>query len=231
MLRPHPAISVATSAGLALGGGAAPVFAADAVAGVVVIRVGQADAFSRVEFGGAQPRSARREGDELVLRFGSVAAPNLSLLRVDPPRYLTTASARETPAGLELRLKLAPGVDAKVGRADGATYVNLSPGTAAPAPSDQKPDRRANPVPASGVVKLHASLHQSTLALRFDWNAPVGAAVFRRGEAIWIVFDAKARVDTSEVPQRLAQVQRIEAAPSADATVIRLIAPAGCWRA
>ncbi len=239
-MRSRPAISLAVTASLALGGGApfamaapetgppvsgTPEGPATDAAGGVSIKVGQAEAFSRIEFDGVQPRSARREGGDLVLQFGQVSPPNLSLLRVDPPRYLKTASTRQTPAGMELRLTLAEGVQVKIGRADGGTYVNLAPVDATPAPKDQTPDRKVDPVPASGKVKMHAALQNGVLQLRFDWRAPVGAAVFRRGEAVWLVFDAHADVDLSEVPGALPQARRIEVVSSPNATALRILAP------
>ncbi len=225
-MRPRPAISLAASASLVLGGGGAPAVAlAQAPASAVSVKVGQADAFSHIEFDQTQPRSARREGDDLVLQFGASAPPNLALLRVDPPRYLTTASTRQTPGGTELRLTLAQGVEAKLGRADGGAYVNLYPGATTPAPPDQTPARKGDPAPASGMVKMHATLDHGALALRFDWRAPVGAAVFRRGEAVWIVFDAKASLDLSEAPNGLPQAGRMAAVPTRDATALRIVAP------
>ena len=231
-MRSRPAISLAVSASLALGSGAAAptAWAADSPAapeasGGVSIKVGQAEAFSRIEFDQVQPRSARREGQDLVLQFGHVSPPNLSLLRVDPPRYLKTASTQTTPEGTELRLTLAEGVEAKVGHADGGAYVNLSPSAGSVAPADQVPGRKVDPIPASGVVKVHAGLQQGTLSLRFDWRAPVGAAVFRRGEAIWVVFDAHARLDLGEAPGGLPQARRIEVVAAPNVTALRILAP------
>ena len=233
-MRSRPAISLAVSASLALGSGAAaPAAWADATpqatdaTGGVSVKVGQAEAFSRIEFDSVQPKSARRDGQDLVLQFGHVAPPNLSLLRVDPPRYLKTASTRETADGLELRLTLAPGVEAKLGRADGGAYVNLSPAASSAAPADQTPDRKVDPVPASGVLKADADLQHGTLSLRFDWRAPVGAAVFRRGEAIWVVFDAHAKLDLSEAPGGLPQARRIEPVAGPNVTAFRILAPEG----
>ncbi len=235
-MRSRPAISLAVSASLALGSGAAAPVAWSAATdssatpdapGGVSIKVGQAEAFSRIEFDGVQPRSARRDGQDLVLQFGHVGAPNLSLLRVDPPRYLKTASAQVTPQGLELRLTLAEGVEARVGHADGGAYVNLSPSAGAAAPADQVADHKADPVPASGVVKVHAGLQEGTLSLRFDWRAPVGAAVFRRGEAIWVVFDAHAKLDLGEAPGGLPQARRIEVVAAPNVTALRILAPQG----
>ncbi len=232
-MRSRPAISLAVSASLALGSGAATPTAwaaadgpvAPEASGGVSIKVGQAEAFSRIEFDQVQPRSARRDGQDLVLQFGHVSPPNLSLLRVDPPRYLKTASTQTTPEGMELRLTLAEGVQAKIGHADGGAYVNLSPSVSTAAPADQTPGRKVDPVPASGVVKVHAGLQQGTLSLRFDWRAPVGAAVFRRGEAIWVVFDAHAKLDLGEAPGGLPQARRVEVVAASNVTALRILAP------
>jgi len=55
--------------------------------------------------------------------------------------------------------------------------------------------------------------------LRFDWKQPVAAAVFRRINKLWIVFDAKRRVD----PDKILGVKPKpnEASPAADATTPR----------
>ena len=57
----------------------------------------------------------------------------------------------------------------------------------------------ADPVPVDGRVVVAASDADGEFLARFEWAAPVGAAVFRRGAAIWIVFDAEAELDLSEV--------------------------------
>jgi len=64
--------------------------------------------------------------------------------------------------------------------------------------------------PAEGQVALEnaddakitsiASTDTNVLALlRFDWDEPVGAAVFRRAGALWVVFDKLTQVDTSNL--------------------------------
>tara|TARA_R110002072_G_scaffold92798_2_gene206149 strand:- start:255 stop:3677 length:3423 start_codon:yes stop_codon:yes gene_type:complete len=56
-------------------------------------------------------------------------------------------------------------------------------------------------VPEGGPLRVTATETEGDLLARFPWQAPVGAAVFRRGDAIWIVFDAEADLDMSEVAQ------------------------------
>ena len=71
-------------------------------------------------------------------------------------------------------------------------------------PCSRKPRRwftapERNPVPASGVVPIRGVALGGDLLMRFDWAAPVPAAAFRRGEAIWIVFAAEADLDAGEL--------------------------------
>ncbi len=57
--------------------------------------------------------------------------------------------------------------------------------------------------------------------LRFPWSDPVAAAVFRRGDQLWIVFDAPATFDPAllTVP---GVIRAVEAVPVARATALRL---------
>ena len=64
-----------------------------------------------------------------------------------------------------------------------------------PIPERAGPD----PVPASGVVRAAARTSDSDLVLTFQWANLPGAAVFRRSEALWIVFDAAAELDLAEL--------------------------------
>lgn len=229
-MRARPALSLVLAASLSLGsGGVSPLALAAAAPGALTIRVGQADGFSHIEFVGAEPHSARREGHDLVLLFPHLASADVAALKVDPPKFLKTAAATPVAGGVEVRLTLEDGAQARVGRADGGGFVNLSGDPyATPAPPNQAPDQtRPNPVPASRVVRMRAALEDGRLVLRFPWAAPLGAAAFRRGEAIWLVFDANATVDLSEAPRGLPQPRRIEQTPDTHATALRILAPAG----
>src|SRR5205814_5346260 len=65
-------------------------------------------------------------------------------------------------------------------------------------------------------------------ALRFDWTKPVAAAVWRRGDRIWVLFDAPSQIDLAEVRQNgRAAVPAIEQVENARATVLRLETIAG----
>jgi tetratricopeptide (TPR) repeat protein len=195
---------------------------------------------TKIEFhwaGGAKV-STRRNGQTLTLHFSRDAKPDISTLRIMPPRWLKGAEQRHTAGGLEIDLLLADDAEAKVGADDGVIFVNLfarpaSPAgpppaetaeaTPLPAPEPRAP--RPNPMPASGVVHMAAELAGPQVRLRFDWAHPAGAAVFRRGEALWLVFDAPATLDVSKAPRGVSQYRRMEAIKGRDYAAIRIISP------
>ena len=120
----------------------------------------------------------------------------------------------------EIVVTLAEGADARSGVADGAVFLNLYPaGATAQAPG-------VGAVPAGGAVPVRATTAEDRVTLTFDWAAPVGAAVFRRGEAVWVVFDTAARMDMSRA-RALAPASDARWAVGPDYTAIRIAAPEG----
>lgn len=228
-------VSVAVPAGVA-----GPAFAAPAP--LEVRSATRADGITRIEFrwaGGARV-TQRRKGQTLTLRFSRDAKPDISTLRILPPKWLKGAEARHVGGALEIDLLLADDADAKVGAADGAIFVNLFAKPEAPEPAPAQTAEaappaataestprgpRPNPIPAGGVVRMATDMAGSQARLKFDWANPVGAAVFRRGEAVWIVFDAPATIDISKAPRGLSQFSRVQALKGKDYAAVRLVAP------
>jgi tetratricopeptide (TPR) repeat protein len=231
--------SVGAPAGFAETTAMAPV----AAGGPLSVRVAQSADFSRVEFRfpGAKV-SSRRDGQKLILHFSRFAKPDMTRLRVDPPHWLKTADAAQAGGGLDLTLTLADGADAKVGDGDGATFVNLF-SAKAPEPADAKAAgakpaddktaqampapalNRPDPAPANGVVKMQAEMSAGQVVLRFPWKSALGAAVFRRGDAVWVVFDAAARLDLSAAPHGFRQATSFQAVQGADYSAVRIASP------
>ncbi|CAN5402458.1 hypothetical protein BH10PSE1_BH10PSE1_21910 [soil metagenome] len=199
---------------------AAPAFAQEASAATdpLTIRVGANREYTRVEFAGVigQRSRIRREGQAVIVRIGTTAAPDVSRLRNDPPPGVTKVETRAVQGGSELVLTLAQGADIRSGMADGAVWLNLyatPPAEAAPAG-----------IPAGAQIHVTAQAQPDKVTLSFPWSAPVGAAVFRRGGAVWIVFDAAAKMD---MPKGAAMGPADEArwAAGPDYTVVRIAAP------
>lgn len=61
------------------------------------------------------------------------------------------------------------------------------------------PPAVADPMPESGVVRAEVEQSGAEALVSFPWEAPVGAAAFRRGDTVWLVFDAPAALDLAEV--------------------------------
>ena len=221
--------AIAIAAMLASGGYAETPPALQRAAGSsLAVNVAQAKDFSRIEFrfpGGAHVTS-HRDGQILTLHFSRYAKPDMTRLRVDPPRFLKTAEDRNA-GGLEIALTLADGADAKVGEGDGAIFVNLfaaaAPPTASAQPAVAASDR-PNPVPDNGVVKLSSEVRASQVVLHFPWKSALGAAVFHRRGAIWIVFDAAARLDLAGAPRGSALIAGLQPVQGPDFTALRIAA-------
>ena len=183
----------------------------------ITIRIGANAEFTRIEFAGvigARSR-VRREGDKVIVRIGSTAAPDVSRLKVDPPRGVSKVETRAVQGATELVLTLAEGADARSGSADGAVYLNLY-AEAPPAPAGA--EARAVPVVAEASA--------ARVSLAFRWPTAVGAAVFRRGEAVWIVFDTPARLDMSGATQ-LGPASDVHWTAGPDHVAVRVAAPTG----
>ncbi|WP_332655465.1 tetratricopeptide repeat protein [Brevundimonas sp.] len=183
----------------------------------ITIRIGANAEFTRIEFAGvigARSR-VRREGDKVIVRIGSTAAPDVSRLKVDPPRGVSKVETRAVEGATELVLTLAEGADARSGSADGSVYLNLY--------AEAPPPRAGSPVATVPVV---AQASAARVSLAFRWPTAVGAAVFRRGEAVWIVFDTPARLDMSGATQ-LGPASDAHWTAGPDHVAVRLAAPTG----
>jgi len=116
------------------------------------------------------------------------------------------------------------------GAAENGRPRPLTPSGAKPEAADEPISEELSPraQAAAGTVaatdaRVTATPGQDQLAFRFDFDEPVAAATFRRGGAIWIVFDKPMAVDVAGL-----QVQAGEAAfeilqiPNESATVLRI---------
>jgi hypothetical protein len=181
------------------------------------IRIGANADFTRIEFAGAVGSRARvrREGDQVIVRIGSTAAPDVSRLKVDPPKGVEKVETRAVQGATELILTLAAGAGMRSGSADGAVYLNLY--VEAPA---------AVAGSATPTVPVIAQASAGKVRLAFRWPTAVGAAVFRRGEAVWIVFDTPARLDMSDA-RALGPASDVHWTAGPGHVAVRVAAPAG----
>ena len=200
--------------------------ASSAPASPMQIRVGQSNGFSRIEFHwqGNVGYGVRREGDNVIVRFSRDADPDMARLRVDPPPFLKTAVLRRQGKILEVVLTLEPGADAKSGQDTDAIYVNLFPKPVEGAPAPP-PGPKPDPAPPGWVVRMEGDIAQGQVMLRFPWKAPLGAAAFRRGEAVWLVFDTEAKLDVSKVPAETSMFKGLKVYTGPGYSAVRIASP------
>lgn len=179
----------------------------------IEIRIGANEAFTRVEFAGVIGRRARvrQDGRQVIVRLGSTAAPDVSRLKVDPPKGVDKVETRAVSGGTELVLTLAEGAAAGTGSADGAVWVNIRPDGAV---------AQVGQAASASTVPLAVVRENGRAQLTFDFKSPVAAAVFRRGNAVWAVFDTK-----SAIQIKSGEANGIRWAAGPDYTVVRIEAP------
>jgi len=193
----------------------------------LAVRVGQADQFSRIEFrwGGGDPgMGVKRDGQVLRVSFSRDAKPDLSTLKSVPLKWVKSVDVQHTKGGLIFVITLTDDGDAQTGQADGADFVNVFAKETAQAamPAQTPSPSRPDPVPFNGVVTMRPAMDGAQLRLDFDWRNPCGAAVFRRGDAIWIVFDAAAKLDLSQAPKNAVQFASMQAFAGQGYSAVRI---------
>jgi tetratricopeptide (TPR) repeat protein len=225
-------VAMVAVAGLLAPGGVGPSWAAPSLGGVEV-HVGEAQDFSRVEFHGAPTAQVKRDGQTLTFTFPRDADPDISRLKASPPRWIRTAEKSHVNGHLQVAITLSDDGDAKTGSADGATYVNAfkKPGPTPEELAAQRarlaPPPRPNPIPAGGVVHMDSRLDGAQVRFTFAWANPAGAAVFRRGDTVWVIFDAPAAIDIGRAPRGLTQYTGLQTVRGKDYTALRIEAAHG----
>ncbi|TAJ74635.1 MAG: endoglucanase [Phenylobacterium sp.] len=213
--------SVAAPAGIA-----APAVQAVAQRGGTDVRVATAETFSRIEVG--RGGALRREGQTIVLTVERDGDADIGRLLTSPPKWVKSAVRLPVAGKPQIVITLAENADAMIGQADGAVFANffekpapVAQPAAEVAVAEPEPPR-PNPLPAGGVVKMASKVANGQTQLTFDWANPAGAAVFRRGDAVWLVFDAPATLDVSSAPKNVRPLRGIRTFKGADHAALRI---------
>ncbi len=142
----------------------------------------------------------------------------------------TTAVAKPTPL-IPARPRAAdpPGraPDGQPRSADVASPVS-APVAEKPAADPVQENPAAPPGPPPAVAESPPDGPPPAPSLRFEWDEPVAAAVFRRAGFLWVAFDKATWVDVDGLRAQGGNVIRaIEQVPSERATVLRLTTVSG----
>jgi tetratricopeptide (TPR) repeat protein len=196
------------------------------------VTVGAQQDFTRLAFRFAGPTTVTPllQGNRLDLRFSRAADIDIAELRATPPR-LVREVRRVSAAGAPVRLQLTlqPGVRQRhfvdgdrvvvdLLPPEGATEESLAAAAENPAPAPA-----LRPVNGTGRVQLVENADDTRITV--TWPAPARAAAFRRGEAIWLVFDAAGRIDLSGVARVGRRHQDVQMVQGQGIIGIRVPAP------
>tara|TARA_R110000868_G_scaffold179061_6_gene419050 strand:+ start:2144 stop:5572 length:3429 start_codon:yes stop_codon:yes gene_type:complete len=160
------------------------------------------------------PDPAAAGAEALLAQMASLRAPDEPAEPAADPAPETTSEPAPEPAALTLD-------DAAPIASD---VQPRGPAQIAPAAALVEPEAELDPVPESGIIPVLLAETDGDLRAEFPWAAPVGAAIFRRGEAIWIVFDAAAALQFGEFPGGPDRhIRDYEVMQGADYTAVRLV--------
>ncbi len=203
-----------------------------APAPTATVTVGVQEGYTRLafSFAGATTVTPTLTGSRLELRFSRGADLDIAELRANLPRFVR--DVRKTSAAgapVRLTLTLDPGVRQRnfvdgnrvivdLIAPDPSTITTAADGTTtAPVPGQR-------PVTGAGRVQLVEGANDTSITV--NWNAPARAAAFRRGEAIWILFDASGgQMNLSGVARAGRRHQDIEVVRGDGVVGLRIPAP------
>ena len=127
------------------------------------------------------------------------------------PAVVTDEKPAAVPAKPEATIEAAP---APKPVAAVEVPVNVAPVPSPPKPKNAPPPDALAVSPAPGVV-VDARLSSDDFRLTFPFKSPTAAAVFRRSDSIWMVFDTDQAIDASAIRREGASIV-------ADATTVDL---------
>jgi tetratricopeptide (TPR) repeat protein len=203
-----------------------------ASAPTATVAVGVQESFTRLAFRFEAPTTVTPllQGNRLDLRFSRAADIDISELRSTPPR-LVREVRRVSAAGAPVRLALVlePGVRQRHFVDGDRVVVDLLEPEGGLQPATVTGATTEAPVPASPPVRGNARVRlveeSNVTRIVVTWPQPARAAAFRRGEAIWLVFDANGRIDLTGVARAGRRHQNIEIVQGEGVIGLRIPAP------
>ena len=193
------------------------------------------DEYTRLvfRFEGATTVTPLLQSNRLDLRFSRPADMDIAELRATPPR-LVREVRRVSAAGAPVRLQLTlePGVRQRNFTDGNRVVIDLLP----PDPAQQALNEAAaaqgappppiptvQPVRGTGRVQLVEEANVTRVNV--TWPAAARAAAFRRGEAIWLLFDATGSIDLSGVARAGRRHQNVEVVRGDGVIGLRIATP------
>lgn len=171
------------------------------------------------------PRQA--QGDEPPAPATAPTAP-VESVAVDGPTVPETVAAEAAAASMQASTTAASATtESEAAQAEAGSPVSLTP-QASDATAEAQAQVEDLPVEQALEDRVETRAEATTItegavALKFDWDEPVGAAVFRRGGNLWVVFDKRAKIDTEAlVRDGAGLITSVEQVPSRNGAVLRM---------
>jgi tetratricopeptide (TPR) repeat protein len=207
-------------------------------------RIGRNANSGRVEIYGSMGAraSVRNEKGEVIIRLPGQKTPDIGDFRANPPTGVKAITLRKDSRASEIVLTLDDDAKARFGRSDGAVFVQIETKAAAETAGRKLIEAVLNEKEASvsagetpqaaevvpqqiDVLDVKLTQFEEGAQLDFTFAASAGAAVFRRGEAIWIVFDKEVDLKLPEALKDLKLIDQANWARNDGFTALRLISP------
>lgn len=199
------------------------------------VSVGVQEDYTRLAFAfqNATTVTPLLQGSRLDLRFSRAADIDIAELRSSPPRFVREVrrvSADGAPVRLAITLE--PGVRQRHFVDGNRVIVDLlAPEPATRAANEAAIARGEEPAPAPaappvrGTGRVQVIEGANDTRVDITWPAPARAAAFRRGEAIWLLFDATGNIDLTGVSRAGRRHQNIEVVRGEGVIGVRIPAP------
>jgi tetratricopeptide (TPR) repeat protein len=173
------------------------------------------------------PAPAAAAARESARPVAAALTPEKSTLAATSEKSVPARVATPLPAPTPAPATSAPVADAEappVASASLTTADTTAPEEAAPPPPAPNPPA-AQPVQADSgpTIKAQLTMQGENLVLRFPFASPTPAAVFRRADVLWLVFDTDADIQLAELagdPSRNIRNATVTHLP--DAAVVRI---------
>ena len=199
------------------------------------IQVGQTKDFTRLTFSFPGPTTVTpiQSGERLDLRFSRPANFDVGRLNVFAPKFVKGArEASAAGARLSIALTLEPGVRQRHFVEGNRVVVDLLP-PAQPTQAAAKPAAEptksvvapSDPAPPGATLRVGLADDPNATRIAVRWPSAARAAAFRRGDAVWIVFDSQAKLDVSGASKVGRRHRDLIAVSGPGYTALRLSAP------
>jgi hypothetical protein len=211
-----------------------------------IVRVGRNPTFMRVQFDWNVPTTAEfvQEEDLFRIAFEWPVGVDMRHLSIDLPPEIASVENSVTPDGSQVKLRMAEGVTPRFYQNSANQFVldidiagvglpsftasSLADGIAnEPVPEPGGPEQARvdmlYPDSVAKSVQPFVSVLGSTLRVVFPFEQDTPAAVFRRGDTVWMIFDTVSGIlPPSHSPQLDALASEFAVSTSGDTQVVRV---------